>query len=122
MKATNQNPAKTVLTISVGFGIIFLLTELSWTLYTSMIISFLSIISNKICKFVHYLWMKLAKILGLVLPNVLLSLVYFLLLFPIALLSKIFRRGDTLQLRQKENSFWLNRLDKIEKDSFNKMW
>tara|TARA_B110001452_G_C15235783_1_gene427852 strand:- start:58 stop:426 length:369 start_codon:yes stop_codon:yes gene_type:complete len=122
MKAVKNNPIKTVLTISVGFGIIFLLSDLRWSLYTSLIIGVLGISSNKIGESIDLLWMNLAKVLSFIIPNILLSIIFYLFLFPISVLSKMFRNKDVLQLKDKSKTLWVNTETQNEKKTFEKMW
>ncbi len=122
MNAKNNNPSKTVLTISVGFAIVFLLTKLNGFLYASIFIGLVGLVSDKLAKMVDFLWMKLAKVLSFIVPNILLSLIFYVFLFPISLLSKIFGSSDTLQLKNNKDSIWVVNNKQIEKDSFEKMW
>lgn len=122
MKTKNNNSIKTVLTISVGFGIVFLLTDLSWSLYTSVIVGVIGLISNKLAQTINFLWMKIAEVLSLIIPNILLTLIFYLFLYPISILSKIFGSKDTLQLKNKKDSVWIDKTQQIEKVSFEKMW
>lgn len=122
MKTKNNNSIKTVLTISVSFAIVFLLTNLNWSLYTSVIVGILGLISNKLAQFIDFLWMKLAKVLSLIIPNILLTIIFYLFLYPISVLSKIFGSKDTLQLKNKKDSVWSDKTYQIEKVSFEKMW
>jgi hypothetical protein len=122
MNTKKNNSVKTVLTISVGFGIVFLLTDLSWSLYTSVIVGVIGLISNKLAQTIDFLWMKLAKVLSLIIPNILLTAIFYLFLYPISILSKIFVSKDTLQLKNKKDSVWVDKTHQIEKVSFEKMW
>ena len=100
MKIKKSNSEKTVLIISIGFIVIYILSDFKWALYTSLVIGILGIISIKICDFIDFLWMKLAEVLSYIVPNILLSVIFYLFLFPIAVLSKIFGNKDVLQLLQ----------------------
>lgn len=122
MKAVKNNPIKTVLTISVGFGIIFLFSNLSWSLYTSLIIGVLGLSSNKIAGWLDFLWMKIAKVLSFIVPNILLSTIFYLVLFPLAFLSRIFGNNDSLQLKGKSATLWVNTSTQNDKNTFEKMW
>jgi len=122
VKKTKNNAVKTVLIVSVGFGIIFLLLGAKWALYASLIVGILGIISNKAAQAIDFLWMKLAKVLSFIVPNVLLSIVFYLFLFPIAILSKIFGNKTALQLKNKNETLWINKNAQIKKESFEKMW
>lgn len=122
MKAVKNNPIKTVLTISVGFGIIFLFSNLSWSLYTSLIIGVLGLSSNKIAGWLDFLWMKIAKVLSFIVPNILLCAIFYLVLFPLAFLSRIFGNNDSLQLKGKSATLWVNTSTQNDKNTFEKMW
>ena len=117
----NNNAIETVLTISVGFAIAFLIFDYRWTLNTSIVIGVLGLISNRACIFIDFLWMRLAKVLSLIVPNILLGLIFYLFLFPIALLSKVFRNKDILRLKNNDETLWINRDTQFEKESFEKM-
>ena len=122
MKTTKSNATKTVLIISVGFGVIFFVFDLRWTLHTSLIVGFLGLISNKISTFIDFLWMKLAKILSFIVPNILLSIIFYLFLFPIATLSKVFGSNRTLRIKNRADTLWVDKNKQIERVSFEKMW
>lgn len=122
MKRKVQNSAKTVLVISVGFSLIYFLLGVKWALNVSLVIGVLGIISEKFCDFIDYLWMKFTDILGLIMPNILLSIVFYLFLFPLAVLSRIFKSSSPLKLKNEEESFWVSKTTKIDKTSFEKMW
>lgn len=122
MKAVKNNPIKTVLTITVGFGIIFLLSDLRWSLYTSLIIGVLGLSSNKIAEWLAFLWMKITKFLSFIVPNILLSAIFYLVLFPLSLLSRIFRNKDYLQIKEKSATLWVNTSTQNDKNTFEKMW
>jgi hypothetical protein len=122
MKTLKSNPIKTVLVISMGFGIIYLISELKWTLYTSIIIGVLGLISKKNSEIIDFLWMKLAKALSLIVPNVLLTIIFYLFLYPISVLSKIFGTKSSIILKNKKDSIWIDKTQQIAKVSFEKMW
>lgn len=122
MNEKNNNPTKTVLTITVGFGIVFILTDLNWFLYASLTVGILGLISNKLAKAIDFLWIKLAKVLSLIVPNIILTVIFYLFLYPISILSKLFGSKDALHLKNKKDSLWNDRTQQLEKVSFEKMW
>ena len=66
--------------------------------------------------------MKLAQLLGYIVPNVLLTLMFFTVLFPVAILSQLFRRKDPLMLKNKKSSTF-REIDRcFRKQDFEKMW
>lgn len=66
--------------------------------------------------------MKLAGFLSLIIPNILLGIIFFLLLFPIALLSRLFGKNDSLNLKNKSGSTFKNVNKEFDKISFEKTW
>lgn len=117
-----SNPAKTVLTISVGFIIVFLVTRLNWALTVSLVVGLIGVLSDYLSNKIDYLWMKLTWILSLIVPNILLGIVFFLFLFPVSLLSKLFGRKDPLHLKNKSDTVYVTIDRQFDKDSFENPW
>jgi hypothetical protein len=116
------NPTKTVLIISTGFSIIYLAVLWKWALILSIVIGLTGICSSYLCKKIDFLWMKLAWLLGLIVPNILLGIIFYFFLFPISLLSKLFGNKDPLHLKNKTKSVFVNVKKDFEKSSFEKAW
>lgn len=104
MKLKKSEPVKTMLVISMGFLLIFLLTHLQWALFISFAIGLVGVFSAYLSKKVDFLWMKLSYLLSLIVPNILLGAVFYLALFPISALSKLFRKKDPLILSNRLKS------------------
>lgn len=122
MKKTTTEPVKTVLTISVGFLVIFLITNGKWAIYISLAVGLVGMFSPFLSKQIDFLWMKLAWLLSLVVPKILLSLIFYIFLFPIATLSKLFGNKDPLMLKNEEDSTFRSKEKVFEKSTFEKMW
>ena len=122
MKGQKTDPIKTVLTISVGFMVLYLITKWNWTILTALAIGLAGIFSNYLSKKIDYLWMKLAWLLNFILPKVLLFIIFFLLLFPLGILSKLFGKKDSLNLNNKADSLFIKCNKKFDKVSFEKPW
>ena len=122
MKKIKSDPSRTVLTISMGFLAICFFTKIEWTLHASLIIGIIGIFSNYLSKKIEFLWFKLAWILGLIIPNFLLTIIFYLLLYPIALLSKLFKNSDSLQLKNNSESTFTLCNKEFDKKSFKNPW
>lgn len=116
------NPAKTVLTISTGFILIYLLTGWNWSIMVSLVIGFAGIFSNYLSSKIDFIWMKLAWMLGLIVPNILLGIIFYLFLFPISVLSRLFGEKDPLHLKNKHDSMFITNDKHFNKRSFEKTW
>ena len=122
MNLKRTDPVKTVLTITVGFIVVYLITKLHWAIIVALVIGVIGVFSVFLSKKIDFLWMKLAWILSLIVPNILLGAIFFLFLFPISLLSKIFRKKDPLHLKNKANSVYKTNDKIFEKKSFENTW
>lgn len=101
-----SNPTKTVLTITVGFLVVFMASGWKWAVNVAGIIGISGLLSEYLARKIEWIWMKLAHILSLIVPNVMLTLLFYLFLFPMALLSRFFTKRNFLQLKNTENSTW----------------
>ena len=114
--------AKTILTISIGFLVIFLITEWQWAIVVSLIVGLIGVFSDYLSKKIVFLWLKLAWVLSLIVPNIILSAVFFLLLFPLAVLSRVFGHKDLLKLKPTSGSLFKDCNKQFEKSSFERPW
>ena|ERR1035437_7052272 len=122
MKNTNSQPIKTILTISMGFILVFYITHSKWYILVSFIIGVAGLSSTYLAIKIDWLWMKLTYILSLIVPNILLSIVFYCFLFPIALLSKLFGKKDPLLLKKGLKSTYMVTNKSFEKSTFEKSW
>lgn len=122
MKSIKTDPIKTVLTITVGFLVIYVFTEYQWLLYTSLIVGILGLLSSRIAKVVDYLWMKLSYILSLIVPNILLTIIFYVFLFPISMLSKLFSKKDPMDLKNSKQSLFKDVDKQFVPESFDNPW
>lgn len=122
MKKNISNPIQTVLIITVGFIFVFLVTKWKWALSVSFIIGLVGIFSTFLSKQIDYIWMKLTWVLSLIVPNILLGIIFYIFLFPVSLLSKLFGNSDPLNMKNKTNSLYREKLKEFDKASFEKPW
>jgi len=117
-----SNPVKTVLVITVGMLVVYMFTKWQWALYVSLIIGILGVFSSYMAGKIEWVWMKLTWVLSKIIPNVLLSVIFYLFLTPIALLSRVFGQKDQLNLKNNKTSLFNDNKKKFTPDSFEKTW
>jgi ABC-type dipeptide/oligopeptide/nickel transport system permease subunit len=122
MKKRKTDPVKTVLIISVGFTFVYLLSHQNWAIYVAVIVGLVGILSGYLSRKIDFLWMKLAWILSLIIPNILLGIVFYLVLFPISVVSKIFGPSNPLALKNTTDSLYKNCNKQFDKASFERLW
>tara|TARA_B110000977_G_scaffold99794_1_gene131003 strand:+ start:3687 stop:4055 length:369 start_codon:yes stop_codon:yes gene_type:complete len=122
MTKPKTTPLKTVIIIALGFIITHLVVHSKWPLFVSGSILFLGVLSEKIAQLIDMLWMKLAEVLGKIVPNILLSFIFFVFLFPISLMAKFFSKKDPLNLKNNSNSAWITVEKHFNADSLKDTW
>ena len=119
---TTSNTTKTILTISMGFLVIFLIGKWNWALMVSLGLGFMGMFSSFLSQKIEWIWMKITLVLSYIVPNILLSAVFYLLLFPIAVLSRIFGKKDTMRLKASAYSCYIVRNKSYSKNDFTYPW
>ena len=122
MKTPSSNPIKTVLTITLGFMVFYLISKQNWVLLIALLVGLSGLISPFLAKKIEWIWFKLAWLLSKIVPNILLGIIFYLLLFPVALLSRLFGKKDPLCLKNNYNSLFKDVNKSFQQDSFENPW
>lgn len=121
-KQQTPEATKTVLTITVGFVVIYLFSKAEWTLYIALSVGLAGLLSAYLREKIAFLWMKLAWLLSLVVPNLVLSVVFFVFLLPIATLSRLFSKKDPMNRKNTSDSLFKTSSRVMDKPFFEKPW
>ena len=113
---------KTILIIVVGMIVIHTLTNFKWALYTALIVGITGAFSNYLARKINYIWLKIGMVLSYIVPNILLTMIFYLFLTPIALLSRLFGEKNQLNLKNLDTSLFKVRNSCFSKESFEKPW
>ena len=134
MSKFKSDPIKTVITISTGLLVIGVVSKylplykigtldisnfilLDWLLITATSLGLIGAFSKSLSEKIEFLCMKLAQVLSYIVPNILLSSIFYLFLFPISLMSKIGGK-DPLSLRNDKDSVFKDGTIEFTKESF----
>lgn len=122
MELKRKEPVQTILAIVTGFLAVYLVFNWKWAAWVSLTVALAGLLSPFLSEKIEFIWAKLGYVLSLIVPNVLLSLIFYLFLFPLAALSKLFGQKDTLVLKNRLDSMYTNTDKSFNKDSFEKPW
>lgn len=111
----------TILVISMGFLILYLVFAWQWAVVVSLTIGLIGIISTTLSRKIEWGWMKMERILSYIVPSVILGIIFYLLLFPLSLVSKLFVK-DPLMLSDKYNTYFVTSEKDIDRSSIEKLW
>jgi len=124
---------ETILAISLGLLVIFWasqhakltpFTGTEWLLPITVLIICVGLFSTYLSEKIHWAWMKLSHVMGFIMSKVLLGAIFFLFLFPLALISKLFIKKDSLQLKKAKpgESYYTERKHTYAAADFDEMW
>ena len=118
---TREKNLETILTISTGLLVFYLIYRVEELVIISVVLGMIGILFNFMGSKISCLWCKIAEVLGFVVQRILLTIVFYLLLFPIARLSKFFTK-DPLRLSRNHDTFYSVRNANFSKCDFEKTW
>ena len=107
----NNNRAKeleTCIVIMTGLLVFWLIYKVKILIALSIGVGITGAFIPSVAWWIHWAWYKLAEALGYVMSKVLLSVVFFVILFPISVIYKLFNK-DSLQLKKKTDTYWTKR-------------
>lgn len=96
-----------------------IITEHDVYLYIAVGISVLAAFLPIFAKLVSYSWQFIGIALGFVVSKVVLSIVFYLILFPISLLQKLFASKSSIS-NKNQKTYWIDKEKKTV--DFNKPW
>jgi hypothetical protein len=99
-----------LIVIAIGFFLFYLLFNSLWLL-APIILAALGFVISPFGELIHNGWMTMAKVLGYINSRILLFIIFFIILTPVAFLRKLFGK-KTIQDKNKVNSYFQNRSQK----------
>lgn len=115
-------PKNSVITIAVLLLIVFLYTNQYIVIWLALSLLLLNLLSTRFTMAIDFFWSKIIWVLGLIMPKIILTIIFFLILTPIALLSRIFGKKDILKLKNRYKSLFVDSNNQIDKSYFEKLW
>ena len=117
-----SNPSLTLLTIVFGLLVFNYFLKYKNIFYLTLILSGLGVFSSKISFIIEKIWFKISSILSQFIPNILLTVVFFLILTPVALVSKIFKSQTDFNSKNNQISTFKIQKKSFVKESFERAW
>jgi hypothetical protein len=102
-KSTESENLKSLLVIVVGFLILHIMFKAKVLFNIAVAVGLLSLLSTTASKSILWLWNKIALVLGWINTRIILGMVFYLFLLPIALLFRAFTKNP-MQLKNIDES------------------
>jgi hypothetical protein len=113
---------KTILTIVVGFVVLSEFFHSENLTLIAILIGVLALISNIIGYKIEWIWEKIGSLLGKIVPNLLLTIIFYFFLFPLSIIKRITSKGNPLFLKNTETSYFVLTEKHFSKSDLEKMW
>jgi hypothetical protein len=123
-RAQTPPPAQartTILVICTGLVLLHVLFAWPWAVYAALGLGVLGILSDAFSRAVAAVWLAVAHAMNAVMATLLLSVLFYVVLAPIALLSRLFTK-DPLMLGKHYDTYFVAVDKAIDKESLTKPW
>jgi hypothetical protein len=114
-------PHSTILIIVLGLLVLSFLFKAPVLVTIATVVGVISMIFPPVAFGVEWIWLKLAETLGWINSRLLLGIVFFVFLSPIALLHRLFHKNP-LQLKKTNGSIFVAREHAYTEKDFENMW
>jgi hypothetical protein len=119
----NSSDLETLGVLSLFFLILNVITHRQVFVYVALALLLVALFVKPLAKIISRAWMKFAEVLGAFNSTLILSLVFFLFLTPLAVLYRKFNKNSlNLKPGQETESLFVTREHVYVKADFEKMW
>lgn len=113
---------ETILVLVLACGVFFWLSKNNYLLLAAAIFGAIGLFIPALAKGIHWAWMKLAQGMGYVMSKVILSIVFFVFMLPIAALSRLFTKNKNVQMKAGAATYFKERNFTYDKESLENVW
>lgn len=100
--------SEALLVISSALVLLNLIYKAEWMLYLALAVGITGILFPYPAKLLASGWYKLGELMGWIVSKIILVLLYYLFLLPLALLNRLFQ-PDKLKVKRKHSTHWIAR-------------
>ena len=119
---TESDKAKAQLVIVTGLVVLYFVFKSSYFLIAAAAVGIISIAVPVAGDLIVKGWYKLAEILGAINGKILLSIVFFLVLFPVAVLAKLGKKNPLALKKEEGDSVFHTRNHKYSAKDLEQVW
>jgi hypothetical protein len=118
---SKEKNLEAILVICLALIVFYLILDIRILLLISVILGLASLFIPFVAKWVAKAWYGLSHVMGFVMSKVILSIIFFIFLYPMALIA---RAGGKLSVRLKKapDSYWTLRNHSYKKEDLENMW
>lgn len=119
----SEEKSKAQLVIVTGMLVFYFIFKKDWLLYVGLFVGLAGVFVPFIGDLIVKGWYKLAELLGYINSRILLSLIFFVVLFPVAVLARMGRGKNLLGLKKEDRqSAFTERNHRYEAKDLKNVW
>jgi hypothetical protein len=119
---TDTKPIGTMLVLAMGCLLAFVAWHAKLALWLSFVFGGVGIFAGYLSRQIAWLWMGLARLLGRISNGVLLSVVYLLVVVPVAVFRRLRKKDRLTHFDQAAGSNFVERNHLFQKEDLERMW
>lgn len=119
---SESDKAKAQLVIVTGLVVLYFIFKSQYFLIAGAVVGVLSIAIPAAGDLIVKGWYKIAEILGAINGRILLSLVFFVVLFPVAIIAKMGKKNPLALKREAKDSVFVERNHKYSAKDLEQVW
>jgi hypothetical protein len=122
MRMKREKVLETILVMSLGLVVLSVVLHVRALIGIAVILGVIGLLIRPLAERIAWLWMKLAEGLGFVTSKVLLSIVFYLVLLPIALLHRLSAKNHLQLKRSNGDTYYYERNHRCTPKDFENIW
>ncbi len=121
MKINKEKNYEVILTLVVVLVFVHLAYHVKWMLQIAIALGLAGLLFYSLSSYVSRAFLYVSEIIGFIMPKILLTIVFVVILIPISLLYKI-KKTDLMDRKKKPGSAFKDHTVVISKSYFEKTW
>ncbi|WP_020600212.1 SxtJ family membrane protein [Spirosoma panaciterrae] len=113
---------KAQLVIVTGLVVLYFIFKSPWWLYAAAAVGVLSLAIPVVGDLIVKVWFKIAEVLGNINGKIILSILFFVFLWPIAMLYRLTAKNPLAIKRTDQKSFYNERNHQYTKEDLEQTW
>jgi len=85
----------------------------------SIILTIITLSKSEILSPLNKMWMRFGLFLGMIINPVVMGFIFFFIFTPVSFLMKLFGRDELSLQFKKKSSYWINRMENNQSNSYN---
>lgn len=119
---SQEKKYETILAIVLGLLVISLFTNAKALVIASAILAFVGLMIPMVSGWITWLWLKISHVMGWVMSKVIMSIVFYLVLFPISVLAKLSKKDQLKLKKSNEPTYYTTRNYQYSPEELENPW